>query len=71
MLKRFGVVVALAFSSLAFSACDPCSIACLLCLTANGGGGQAVVAPGAAVVSSPQLQAITAHAADAAVPQRY
>jgi hypothetical protein len=70
MLKRFGVVVALVFSSLAFSACDPCSIACLLCLTANGGGGgQAVVAPGAAVVSSPQLKAITAHAADAA--QRY
>jgi hypothetical protein len=67
MLKRFGVVVALVFSSLAFSACDPCSIACLLCLTANGGGGgQAVVAPGSAVVSSPQLKAITAHAADSA-----
>jgi hypothetical protein len=70
MLKRLGVVVALAFSSLAFTGCDPCSIACLLCLTANGGGGgQAVVAPGTAVVSSPQLKAITAHAADA--PQRY
>lgn len=71
MLKRLGVVVALAFSSLTFAGCDPCSLACLLCLAGSGGGGggQAVVAPGTAVVSSPQLKAITAHAADAA--QRY
>lgn len=73
-LKRLSVVVALAFSSLTFSGCDPCSLACLLCLTAGaggggGGGGQAVVAPGTAIVSSPQLKAITEHASDAAAVQ--
>lgn len=70
MLKRLSVVVLLAFSSLTFLGCDPCSLACLLCLAgSSGGGGQAVVAPGTAIVSSPQLKVVAEHTTDAV--QRY
>lgn len=72
MLKRLAVVGLLAFSSLTFLGCDPCSLACLLCLAGGGGGGggQAVVAPGTAIVSSPQLKVVAEHATEAA-QQRY
>ncbi len=66
MLKRLSVVVLLAFSSLTFLGCDPCSLACLLCLAGSGGGGQAVVAPGTAIVSSPQLKVVAEHTTEAA-----
>lgn len=64
MLKRWGL--ALGFTGLVAltSSCDPCSIACLICLSGAGGGGQAL-APGSANLS-PQAKAIAEHVADPA-----
>ena len=78
MLKRLGLAIGFVFSSAAFMGCDPCSQACcLLCLSSlapgNGGGGTTVIAPGATALT-PQLKAVTAHAAEGAeraAPQRY
>lgn len=77
LLKRLAAVSLLAFSSLTFLGCDPCTQACcLLCIAGaggGGGGGQAVITPGASALS-PQLQAVTEHASassGSASAQRY
>ena len=68
MLQRFGLAVGFSITALTLG-CDPCSqLACLLCLSAaGGGGGQASLQPGAAELSS-QANAVTEHVVAQAKP---
>ena len=61
MLKRLGLALGIGITALTLG-CDPCSqLACLLCLSSiNGGGGQALIQPGSAELSS-QANAVAEH----------
>ena len=65
MLKRLGLAIGFSATALTLG-CDPCSIACLLCLTSNGGG-QASLRPGSAELSS-QATAVAEHVVAQAKP---
>lgn len=65
MVKRLGLAIGFSVTALTLG-CDPCSLACLLCLSANGGG-QAGLQPGATELSS-QANAVAEHVVAQAKP---